>query len=223
MRFFQHRWMIVLLPALYYWGLPYLLLILGVLPARLLGLRGLDDFSFVPTGGGFFANLGVFINQVSNIFLAWLPDLSGWLGSGALLGATFVGFLWLYLQAVKPDWPAAQSLICDSRLELLYDIAHWAFYRAICWLVFGDLYLGVLGGMIIILLKKLALFQLAGPSALWRQQQLFQFGFGLVTSGVFLFAPNLWLATLLYLLLVGLTESMFKIAGNLKSVSPQGG
>lgn len=160
-------------------GLPYLALIAGLLPPRFLGLKGLETIMALDLNG---ASLQ---KAVTLLLLECLVDggIVIRLGLAALLLA--LGLRWgLARLGLKP---LASRL---SVLEILYDGLHWAFYYAIFWALTVDLYLGVIGGLLWVLLE--------GALVAWVQRgeptpQLSKAVILILTAAIFFYAPNLWL------------------------------
>jgi hypothetical protein len=160
-------------------GLPYLAVIAGLLPPRFLGLKGLETIMALDLNG---ASLQ---KAVTLLLLECLADggIVIRLGLAALLLA--LGLRWgLARLGLKP---LAARL---SLLEILYDGLHWAFYYAIFWALSGDLYLGVIGGLLWVLLE--------GALVAWVQRdeptpRLSKTVILILTATIFFYAPNLWL------------------------------
>ncbi len=160
-------------------GLPYLAVIVGLLPPRFLGLKGLETIMGLDLNGA------AGQKAVSLLLLECLADggIVIRLGLAALLLA--LGLRWglarLDLNPVAPRL---------SALEILYDGLHWAFYYAIFWALTGDLYVGVIGGMLWGLLE--------GALVAWIQRdeptpRLNKAVILILTAAIFFYAPNLWL------------------------------
>ena len=201
---------------LYFAGIPYLLVISGYLPARFLGLKGIEFLTLPnvaqPPAGIFNAVL----SQIGNFFLVWLPDLGPWLTLGLVLSSSFVIFYGLYLQSLSFD-RSAEIKLYDSIAGPIFDGVHWAFYRAILWSVSGSLYLGSLGSIFLVALEYTVAVRLQEASLVRRQQYLFRFGLGLMSAVIFLWAPNLWLALIFQTMLAALVEGLFKVVRKVKT------
>ncbi|MCK6624035.1 MAG: hypothetical protein L6R45_02540 [Anaerolineae bacterium] len=175
----NEQWLSVTARFIYGIGLPYLAVIAGLLPPRFLGLKGLETIMALDLNG---ASLQ---KAVALLLLECLADggMVIRLGLAALLLA--LGLRWgLARLDLKP---LASRL---SVLEILYDGLHWAFYYAIFWALTGDLYLGVIGGLLWVLLE--------GALVAWVQRdeptpRLSKTVILILTATIFFYAPNLWL------------------------------
>jgi hypothetical protein len=166
----------------YYLGVPYLVLggwplqpYQGLLAPITLGLAGFDaswPLSRWLEAGGTGASVGLL--AVGFVVLAWR-------NANRRGGATRLGF------SATPAW----VLLVDG----LYLQVHWAFYRGALAVLLGDLYAAVFWGLV-----PVALEWLLNP--FWRQRWHREACAGhnwllavqaLVTSLLFLLAPNLWL------------------------------
>lgn len=210
--FLETKWLPTILEIFYFVGLPYLTLITGLLPARFFGLKGLEFFIIPDLGQPISAVIEALFVQAGNILFIWLPDFGSMASISTLLGLIFGLFLGFYLRAVRP----ARIAIYQSKVEVVFDVVHWAFYRAAIWLAVGSLYFGVLGGLVLILVEYTLANHFGGFSDLLEQQFLFRFGVGLLSSITFLFVPNLWLILIFQGIVVIIGEGMVKIFGNRK-------
>lgn len=183
----------------FYWvGLPYLAIISGVLPPRFLGLKGLENFISISLTGDFSAELQ---KAVTIMLLEGVIDGNVMLGVGlaALLILTGIRLglaqLGLGLGAGYHD---------ASVLDTVYDSLHWAFYRAIFWVITGDLYLGVVWGAAWQLLEWAlsAWVQKSWPAQ--KQHFLTNTIILILTSMIFFYSPNLWLLWPVHLALVAI-------------------
>jgi hypothetical protein len=198
------------LRTIYFIGLPYLALISGLLPARLFGLKGLE-FLTVPNFSQAWSEIfNSLLIQIGQILLTWLPDFGLMASLSTLLGGIFFFYFWLYLQAIKPQNLESISPGYYSKVDLLFDVVHWSFYRAVGWLIFDDLYLGVIGGLIMVLLEYVTASRLGKFSCVGQQQYLLRFGWGLITSVTFLFVPNVWFTFAFQFILVAGSEGLLK-------------
>lgn len=175
----NEQWLFSTARFIYGIGLPYLALIAGLLPPRFLGLKGMETITALDLNGASLQKVG------SLLLLECLADggIVIRLGLAALLLA--LGLRWgLARLGLKP---LAGRL---SVLEILYDGLHWAFYYAIFWALTGDLYLGVIGGMLWSLVE--------GALVAWVQRddptyRLSKAVILILTATIFFYAPNLWL------------------------------
>lgn len=196
----QHGWPSQVLHWLYFLSFPYLAVILGLIPVRLFGLKGLEYLT-LPSLNQPPAELGTAIlSLMGNMLLTWLGDV-GPIAYGTGFGVLgLVGFLALYRQAVPQGFFLPPPYF--SKTGVLFDVVHWAFYRAAMWFVLGDVYVGLWLGAALILLEYAILSRLAADFQA-RQRYLLRFALGLVASLLFLFAPNLWLVGVAHLFLAG--------------------
>jgi hypothetical protein len=169
----------------YYAGLPYLAMVAGLFPARLLGLSGLEHFNLA---GPDWARTAPLL-----LLTQWLLDSRATLPAGLAVCAIWGG-VWASLPA--GSWPYRPT----SLLETTYDALHWAFYRAICWQLTGDLYVGVVLGVGCVLLEWGLLAHVRGL----HPQSLFNAMLLILTALVFFYSPNLWLLLPVHLALVWL-------------------
>jgi hypothetical protein len=183
---------------LYFVGLPYLAIIFGLLPARFLGLKGLDYFALVDWGSSSWLQLQ---QAVTLTLLDWLLDSRPLIlaGSAALLFLGAVKFV-LFRQGIR------FNDFHRSALDTCYDGLHWAFYRAIFWSLTNDLYLGVVLGGGCVLLEWLLGYRIQHRRAL--EQPLFLVNTVILglTSAIFYYAPNLWLLLVVHLALVAVVQ-----------------
>ncbi len=213
------KWPQTILQTLYFVGAPYLALITGLLPARFLGLKGSEFFTMPNLNQSLPRIISTLLTQVGNVLLTWMSDFSLMATTGALLGTIFVLYLWVYLQVIKPNLEQSEIIIYQSTLEIIFDVAHWAFYRAVIWLISGSIYLGVLGGGLLVMMEYTLSSRFGKFSNLAQQQYLFRFSLGLVTSMAFLITPNLWLIVIFHLALAIISKGLFRIVETAKTNS----
>jgi hypothetical protein len=212
---FKPKWLPAILRAIYFLGLPYLTLITGLLPARFFGLKGIEFFLIPDLGQPISSVSGTLFTQAGNILFTWLPDFGPMASTSMVLGAIFVLYLGFYLQAIRPT----QTTIYQSKVGIIFDAAHWAFYRAAIWLILGSIYAGFLGGLILVLIEYILANWLRKFPTLLQQQFLLRSSLGLLTSITFLFVPNLWLTLTFHGILVIVSERMLKVFSNPKIVT----
>jgi hypothetical protein len=207
-RRFSEGWAVSVWRFAYFIGLPYVALILGVLPARYLGLVGLNRLqarqSF-PSGFEHLSEPARFLAQIRNnvslIVLDWLPDVgklaSLVLVALVLLGVAWLGygyFRWRFLSGLRRV-STFQMKGYPSLVQVVYQAVHWSFYRGAVWLLADDLYLGVVGGMVLVgvewMLDAGWLHQVQDPLA--GEPPRIDASILVATSSIFLFVPNLWL------------------------------
>lgn len=198
----------IIVRGLYFLGLPYVALISGLIPARFFGLKGLE--LLVIDGPA------ATLSGVGAMVFTWISDFSSLIFIGFMLGLVFLFYLMRVLNMSFKD-----GLV--SRLPgvgALFDGVHWGFYRAALWLLAGSLYLGVVGGIAIVLIEYIAASRMAYNNH--QQQYLLRFALGMVTSITFLFAPNLWLILGLHLVLTMLVNGLLKYTHMTMSSQPVG-
>lgn len=224
-RLLRTGWAASISRFVYYVGLPYAALILGVVPGRYLGLVGLDRLETGPSaslsGLETVPNVWQFLSRirdaVSLVILAWLPDLStiaglavvmllllsvAWLGYGYFKGSVVSS------PGIKPPFrPGWKS---PSAVQVVYQAIHWSFYRSAAWLLTDDLYLGVIGGILLTgaewMLDPGWIDRLQHPSLL--EEPLIDVSVLIATSAIFFFAPNLWLLIPIHWLLATVSRRM---------------
>jgi hypothetical protein len=192
-------WAASVLRFAYYVGLPYTALVLGVLPSRYLGLVGLNRLQ-TGTVGGVEAGPDAwrFLVQLrdgaSLAVLDWLPGVGTLLSLGAIM-LLLLSVAWLgYSRARRSGVDGAPSPR-PSLVQAGYQAIHWSFYRSVAWLLTDDLYLAVVGGILLVGVEwlldpgRMASVQHA-PEA---EEPLIDASLLIATSVIFFFVPNLWL------------------------------
>jgi hypothetical protein len=175
----------------YFVGLPYLAMIAGILPPRLLGLKGLENF--------------VSINELQKaltlLLLEVLVDGSVVIGVG-LIALLLLAGIRLGLAQVGLGFG-----YYPSALDTVYDCLHWAFYRAIFWLMSGALYLGLVWGIAWVLLEWVLLAWVQKNWPAQQQQFLTKTIILILTATIFFYSPNLWLLWPIHLAMVIIIRS----------------
>jgi hypothetical protein len=203
-RFLSEGWAASVLRFGYYIGLPYIALILGVVPGRYMGLVGLGQLQDSLSGweSGLLAQIR---DYLSLVILNWLPDVGTVVALGVamllFLGVTWLGYAYLRGNVVSGG-NGHRSGPSSHRggyrlgvLQVIYQAVHWSFYRSAVWLLSGDLYLGAIGGIILVGGEWMldagwvhkARHALAGEVLRIDASVL------VATSLIFFFVPNLWL------------------------------
>jgi hypothetical protein len=201
-------WAASVLRFVYYIGLPYVALILGVVPGRYLGLVGPGRLR-EPVSGPTPTLLARVRDHLSLAFLSWLPDVGTIVGLGVIV-MLFLGVIWLgyaHLRRIVASGvritPVSLRVRKDPGLvRVIYQAVHWSFYRSAVWLLTDDLYLGVVGG---ILLVGAEWMLDSGWVACVRRAQtrdvlLVDASVLVATSVIFFFVPNLWLLLPIHML-----------------------
>lgn len=203
----------------YYIGLPYAALILGVVPGRYLGLVGLDRLqardSATPglePGTGIWHLLSQVRDDISLVVLDWLPDVGTIAGLGVvmllLLSVTWLGYAYLRRGAISGPGTHLPSKL--SGMQVVYQAIHWSFYRSAVWLLTDDLYLGVVGGILLVG-GEWALdpgWAHGAGHTLSREKLLIDASVLIATSVIFFFVPNLWLLLPIHWLLAMTSRRM---------------
>lgn len=180
----------------YFAGLPYLAVILGLITPRLLGLKGLEHVALVDWSGG--QPLLELQQALTLLGLELLLDTPPMLMSGTTTILIFVVvLLCLNYQGMSLTSPHL------STLTVIYYALHWAFYRAICWSITDDLYLGVVWGSATVIIEA-GLSRWVQGCSLLDQTTLLHSLMLILTATAFFYTPNLWLLMLLHLLLAAI-------------------
>jgi hypothetical protein len=194
----------------YYVGLPYVTLVLGVLPSRYLGLVGLDRLPAIADAPAAATLLAQVRAALSLLLLMWLPDIGRMAGLTALMGLLLV-VTWLAcrhalrsLRGTCSAEPARYDIVdLASFSRSAYAAVHWSFYRACVWLLTGDLYLGIVGGVILVYGEWLICNWWSRPASDSTSPELRLVDASVLatTSTIFYFVPNLWLLVPIHWLL----------------------
>jgi hypothetical protein len=200
-RLLNEGWAASVLRFVYYIGLPYIALVLGVVPGRYMGLVGPGQSQDTLSGleSGFLARIR---DYLSLVILSWLPDVGTVVALGAIT-LVFLSVLWLgyaYLRGSVVSGSGISPLPLRSGynlglLQVIYQAVHWSFYRSAVWLLADDLYLGVVGGIIIVggewVLDSGWMHKVRHAQA--GEVLLIDASVLVATSLIFFFMPNLWL------------------------------
>ena len=203
-----------LLRFAYYVGLPYITLLLGVLPGRCIGLIGLERLASIgdtPAAGHPLAWLRA---AFSLLLQAWLPDLGRLAGLSVLMAVLLAATWAIYRHYVRR--PAAPGS-AEHQLghpapdpaafpRTAYAALHWSFYRAALWLITDDLYLAVVGGVVLVLVEAWLCREMDGRAAV-------NISLLVATATIFYFVPNLWLLIPVHWLLARLCRRIVPAAG----------
>lgn len=185
----------------YYIGLPYIALILGVVPGRYIGLVGLGQPQDSPSGfeSGLLAQIR---DYLSLVILNWLPGVGTVVALGLVM-LLFLGFMWLGYAYFRGSVLSGSSSGPSSRrggyrlslLQVIYQAIHWSFYRGAVWLLTDDLYLGVIGGIILVGGEWMldAGWVHEARNARVGEVLLIDASVLVSSSLIFFFVPNLWL------------------------------
>jgi hypothetical protein len=184
----QEQWLNAAARFFYWVLLPYLALLTGALSPRFLGLKGLENLAVLPLSDGWASLLAGLQKAVTLILLECLADGGSLVKVGLPAVLLLVG-LRLGFARLGLGLPASVS----SAGEIIFEGLHWAFYRAIFWLITGDLYLGVVWGTIWVLWEGTLVIWMQQDWPAQKQRMLVKGMLLIVTSTLFFYAPNLWL------------------------------
>lgn len=197
----ERQWPGHLAHFLYFVGLPYAAIVFGVLTPRLLGLKGLENFVLID-----FRDTALFVGQVQYavtlMLLEWLIDSASTIVAGMVALVILTGILFGLTRFGFMFANSFRVTVWDT----VYHSFHWAFYRAVFWLLTGDLYLGVILGVSFVMLEW---FLVAWLDQTWQtqSQQLWLNSIVLILTGaVFFYSPNLWLLWPVHLAMVMLIK-----------------
>ncbi|GAB4532321.1 MAG: hypothetical protein Kow0063_12690 [Anaerolineae bacterium] len=227
-RFLSEGWPASIARFVYYIGLPYVTVILGVVPGRYLGLVGSDKIQTgVPLAASQAGLLVHLRDYLSLLVLGWLSGVGVLLGL-AVIALFFLGVAWAaygYFKAslVSGDriTPAFLPLESVSLTQTLYQAVHWSFYRGAVWLLADDLYLGVVGGIILVggeWVLDTGWMKRIGHSP-WREVLLIDASVLIASAVIFFFVPNLWLVLPVQWLLEVTCHRMVKVGYEQASAS----
>jgi hypothetical protein len=235
-RLLGNGWAASILRFVYYVGIPYAALILGVVPGRYLGLVGPDHLQAgrSPLSGfEFGSNAWQFLSQIRDFIslavLNWLPSV-GTIAGLAVVMFLLLGVTWLaygYFRHDATSGPTARLLSLPRRkippvVQIIYQAIHWSFYRSAVWLLTDDLYLGVIGGILLVGAEWMldpgwidgVHYELSGDERLIDASVL------IATSVIFFFVPNLWLVMPVHWLLAIASRRMVAL-GQFRTAASQ--
>lgn len=229
-------WAVSILRFVYYVGIPYAALILGVVPGRYLGLVGPDQLQGgrPPLSGlESVSNAWQFLSQVRDFIslavLNWLPNVGTIAGLAVimflLLSVTWLAYGSVTYGAISALRVRSLSLLRrknPSVVQIVYQAIHWSFYRSAVWLLTGNLYLGVIGGILLVGGEWLldpgwiatVRHELSGDERLIDASVL------IATAVIFFFVPNLWLIMPVHWLLATASRRMVAL-GQLRTAASQ--
>ncbi|MGQ9500902.1 MAG: hypothetical protein ACUVSF_00590 [Anaerolineae bacterium] len=202
----------------YYIGLPYIALLLGALPARYLGLIGLEQLQSAAersAANGVMEQLRI---AVALLLRAWLPHLGQWAGLVILMAGllTVTWTLYRYARCSAEREPPPSGMLngagsVTAFAMVVYNAVHWSFYRAGIWWLSDDLYLGVVGGVALVLVEWiLCVWSAEWPSQLLSfERHLVDASLLITTAAIFYYVPNLWLLILAHWLLARLCRRLY--------------
>ena len=197
-RFLSEGWAASVLRFGYYIGLPYVALILGVVPGRYMGLVGLGQpqDSLSGSESGLLAQIR---DYLSLVMLNWLPDVGTVVALGTVtllfLSVTWLGYAYLRGNVVSSGPSSHRGGYRLGVLQVIYQAVHWSFYRSAVWLLSGDLYLGAIGGIILVGGEWMLDAEWVHKARHARAGEVLLIDASVLvsTSLIFFFVPNLWL------------------------------
>lgn len=211
----------------YYIGFPYIALLLGALPARYLGLVGLEQLqnaAELSAASGAVEQMRI---AIALLLRAWLPHLGQWTGLTILMAGLLTASWLLYRYARRSTQtdlspPNMSSDVGDitALTTVVYAAVHWSFYRAGIWWLSDDLYLGVVGGVTLVLVEcSLCAWLAGGPSRrLISEHTLVNASLLITTAAIFYYVPNLWLLIPTHWLLARLCRRLMATSPNFAHV-----
>jgi hypothetical protein len=220
-RFLSEGRAVAVVRFVYYIGLPYIALILGVVPGRYLGLVGSGnvqmDGSPLGSQAGLLARVRDYLSLVA---LGWLPDVGVIAGLAAItlffLSAVWVGYGYFrgkLLSGSGTSLAFPKAGRSPSATQVIYQAVHWSFYRSAIWLLTDDLYLGVVGGIVLVggewMLDSGWVNKIRHAHA--GEELQTDAGVLIATSVIFFFAPNLWLMLPIHWLLAAASRHGMKL------------
>ncbi len=196
---FTEQWPGHIAQFFYFVGIPYLAIILGQITPSLMGLKGVEHIALINWDSDFVA--GQVQQAVALVLLEWLFDLPA---------AVIVGVLAIIILAAVWASLLRYPLLLDSPrfsvLTAIYYGLHWAFYRAIFWLLTGDLYLGTVLGAAWVILEWVLCQLVQKQQPVRRQRFLINTIILTLTATVFYYSPNLWLLFPVHLALMAVVS-----------------
>ena len=198
----------------YFVGIPYLAIIMGQITPGLLGLKGVEHIALINWNSQFVA---VQLQQATAlVLLEWLFDLPAAVVVGCIaiiILASIWGVMLRYPLHVTP--PGGSVLIA------IYYGLHWAFYRAIFWLITGDLYLGTVLGAAWVILEWMLCHLVQKQQPARQQEFLINVIILTLTATVFYYSPNLWLLFPVQLALMAIVTQKARVSSDKNLFSPQ--
>jgi hypothetical protein len=194
MKQIKRGWPMAALRFVYYIGLPYAAPYMG-----LVGLGHVPGSEQLSGQSWMLSRLQATTSLVAGELLPGLDTMvSLTLLLAALLGVAwhiYGRFKYQVVSSITTDslYPASDI---DTRFgRVIYQAVHWSFYRSAIWVLGGNLYLAVVGGMLLVGAEwMLTAGWLENISYAPRAEgPLFDATLLIATSVIFFFVPNLWL------------------------------
>jgi hypothetical protein len=165
----------------------------------MLGLKGLENFGLVG-GGTLTAGLQTVLVLM---LLEWLVDSGATIMAGLAALVILAGLRLSLARSGITLGAGERATVVDT----VYQALHWAFYRAVIWLLTGDLYLAVVLGVGLVLAEWLLVTWIR-PAWADRQQALLTNSLILIlTAAIFYYSPNLWLLWPFHLAMIVLVSN----------------
>jgi hypothetical protein len=175
---FEEQWWYATARFFYFVGLPYLAVISGFLAPRWLGLKGLENIT----------GLAELQKGLTLWGLELFVDAGPVMWPGLMALGLLIGIRLALAQKMSSLTPTFSQLL----IQIGYDGLHWAFYRAIFWRITGDLYLGVVYGVMLMLAEWSLSAWVQGHHPFRDQKQLARQIILILTATLFFHSPNLW-------------------------------
>ena len=203
----EQRWLAGLADFFYFVGAPYLALLSGRLPAQFLGLTGLEHFMLFQAEGT--TPIWSEIQKGAGLmFIEWLADSRTLVAPGL-----FALILWagLTFSLWRAEILAGAPVI--TVVETIYDGLHWAFYRALFWLMTGNLYLAAILGVSLVIFESAGVAYFRQDRAPQRSGRLLKTIILIITASLFFYHPNLWMIWLIHWLMVMILKGTRTLSG----------
>jgi hypothetical protein len=207
----EKQWIGHTVQFFYFVGIPYVVVVFGALPPRLLGLKGLEHFALIDLEAG--SAVGQMVAAVQYamvlVFLDWFADVSLTIIAG-LTALIVLSSVWIGLTR---SGIGGRTGFRVSILSTIYHGFHWAFYRAALWLMTGDFYLGVILGTALVILEWVLIVQVQKNWLPQPQPLLISIIILILTGAIFFYSPNLWLLWPIHLVMVILVKKLDTVRG----------
>ena len=197
-KFFE-QWPGHIAQIFYFVGIPYLAIILGQITPGLLGLKGVEHIALINWNNEFVA--GQLQQAAALVLLEWLFDLPAAVVVGSI-AIIILAAVW----GVMLRYPLHLETPGFSVLSAIYYGLHWAFYRAIFWLITGDLYLGTVLGATWVIIEWTLCHLVQKQQSASQQKFLINLIILTLTATVFYYSPNLWLLFPIHLVLMAVVN-----------------
>jgi hypothetical protein len=169
----------------YFVGIPYVVIVTGLLSPRLFGLTGLEYLLLVdwsPAMGP---------EALQQAILLWGVNILLDAPSALLAGGTALLLVWLIRRSLVTNGVVFHNPPA-TLLDVVYLGLHWALYRAILWQLTGDLYNAVVMGALFALAEEVLMAWLDRRMLLASSAPV-QTIMIVLTAVIFYYSPNWWL------------------------------